>query len=145
MIGTTEAPQTSPDGCLMSEEECGYMIECINFYMNRTFSVDDVEQHFAGMRWLARQPGKSMNKTSRKHKVTTHYSGDGANGSPLFSIYGGKLTAYRKLCEEVGSKVAKALGNQNPSKTTKKESWVTASASSIELENRFEKLRTGAL
>jgi len=140
MIGTTEAPQTSPDECAISEEECAYMIECINYYMNRSFSIDDVEQKFAGMRWLARQPGKSMNKTSRKHKITIHTE----NECPLLTIYGGKLTAYRALCEEVSNKVAKALGNSNPSGTKQEKNWVSAETE-IPLADRFDRLRSGEL
>ncbi len=141
MIGTTEAPQSSPENCAMSEEESAYMIECINFYMDRKFTVADVEQQFAGMRWLAKQPGKSMNKTSRKHKITTHNK----ESCPLFTIYGGKLTAYRKLCEEVGKKVAGSLGVYEPSETAKKENWDSDSPASISIEKRFEKLRNGEL
>ena len=119
MIGTTEAHQENPDECAMSEEECAYMLECINYYMDRKFSIQDIEQQFAGMRWLARQPGKSMNNTSRSHKVTTHKNGE----LPLFTIYGGKLTAYRKLCEEVAAKVAKSVDNHTPPSTDDKGSW----------------------
>ncbi len=141
MIGTTEAPQSSPDECAMSEEECAYMIECINYYIHRDFTVADIEQQFAGMRWLARQPGKSMNKTSRKHKITTHKNAE----SPLFTIYGGKLTAYRKLCEEVGSKVAKKLGVTKLSGTKSQENWDLNSDYKAAIEGRFEKLRQGLL
>ncbi len=41
----------------------------------------------------------------------------------LFTIYGGKFTTYRALCERVGDRLAARLGRPTPSGTHLKENW----------------------
>jgi glycerol-3-phosphate dehydrogenase len=41
----------------------------------------------------------------------------------LFTIYGGKFTTYRALCERVGDRLAARLGHPTPSGTHLKENW----------------------
>ena len=41
----------------------------------------------------------------------------------LFTIYGGKFTTYRALCQQVGDQVAARLSSSVPSGTLLKENW----------------------
>jgi glycerol-3-phosphate dehydrogenase len=41
----------------------------------------------------------------------------------MYTIYGGKLTAYRALAEEVASKIVKAFGDNTPSQTHLSKFW----------------------
>ncbi len=42
----------------------------------------------------------------------------------LFTIYGGKFTTYRALCERIGDRLAARLGRPTPSGTHLKENWL---------------------
>jgi glycerol-3-phosphate dehydrogenase len=90
------------------------------------------------MRWLARDSRDSLSDTSRTHLITEHRE----NSDVLYTIYGGKLTAYRALAEELGDKISKAFGNRTPSNTKSIQFWSKPESlpSDLEVPGRFLKV-----
>jgi len=110
LIGTTEMDYAgdlaTPE---IAESEIGYLLSLANHYFSRDLARRDVVWTFAGLRPLLADP------SDRATSVTRDYVLDlDASGAPLLSIYGGKLTTYRRLAEDVIDLLAPRLGCSAP-------------------------------
>jgi glycerol-3-phosphate dehydrogenase len=106
LVGTTEREH---HGDLATPEvatgEIDYLLSTIEHHFGRKLARRDVVWTFAGIRPLL------ASSTDDPKSVTRDYVLDfDRRGPPLLSIYGGKLTTYRKLAEEVVDRVCAALG-----------------------------------
>jgi glycerol-3-phosphate dehydrogenase len=139
LIGTTEDNYEGPaDECRPEEHQINYLIERCNRFLSVKLSRDDVIQSFAGMRWLASDSKSGLSDTSRSHLITEHVQGLDI----MYTIYGGKLTAYRALAKEIADKIAKSFGDVSESKTHLAEMWARAEAlpPDLGIPQRFSKL-----
>lgn len=139
LIGTTEDIVNGPaDSCKVEQHQVDYLLERCNRFLSVKLSVKDIISTFTGMRWLARDSHDSLSETSRSHLITEHRQGSDV----LYTIYGGKLTAYRALAEELGDKISKAFGDRTPSNTKSIHYWSKPEVLPEELEvpRRFSKL-----
>jgi len=106
LIGTTEMDykgDLATPG--IAEPEIDYLLAMANRYFASDLKRSDVAWTFAGLRPLLADP------KDRATSVTRDYVLDlDTNGPPLLSIYGGKLTTYRKLAEDVLDELAPGLG-----------------------------------
>ena len=96
LIGTTEVEVKSPENKGISKKEIQYLIRSVNNYLEKQISTKDIVDSYSGIRPLI----EDFNQAS---KVTRDYIFDLniIKKLPLLSIYGGKLTTYRKLAENV--------------------------------------------
>jgi glycerol-3-phosphate dehydrogenase len=96
LIGTTEVEVKSPENKQISKKEIQYLIRSVNNYLEKQISTKDIVDSYSGIRPLI----EDFNQAS---KVTRDYIFDLniIKKLPLLSIYGGKLTTYRKLAENV--------------------------------------------
>ena len=96
LIGTTEVEVKSPENKKISKKEIQYLIRSVNNYLEKEISTKDIVDSYSGIRPLI----EDFNQAS---KVTRDYIFDLniIKKLPLLSIYGGKLTTYRKLAENV--------------------------------------------
>ena len=96
LIGTTEIEVKSPENKEISKKEIQYLIRSVNNYLEKQISTKDIVDSYSGIRPLI----EDFNQAS---KVTRDYIFDLniIKKLPLLSIYGGKLTTYRKLAENV--------------------------------------------
>ncbi|MDA9562184.1 glycerol-3-phosphate dehydrogenase [Candidatus Pelagibacter bacterium] len=96
LIGTTEVEVKSPENKEISKKEIQYLIRSVNNYLEKQISTKDIVDSYSGIRPLI----EDFNQAS---KVTRDYIFDLniIKKLPLLSIYGGKLTTYRKLSENV--------------------------------------------
>jgi glycerol-3-phosphate dehydrogenase len=92
LIGTTEVEVKSPENKGISKKEIQYLIRSVNNYLEKQISTKDIVDSYSGIRPLI----EDFNQAS---KVTRDYIFDLniIKKLPLLSIYGGKLTTYRKL------------------------------------------------
>ena len=104
LIGTTEVEVKSPENKEISKKEIQYLIRSVNNYLEKQISTKDIVDSYSGIRPLI----EDFNQAS---KVTRDYIFDLniIKKLPLLSIYGGKLTTYRKLAENVLSDLEKFL------------------------------------
>ena len=107
MIGTTEKNYTGdPAKVEASEEEVAYLLESVKFYFpkHQHLQIERVVEQFAGLRVLPVAEGAAF---SRPRETDIFEDGETAPG--LFTVYGGKLTAYRATSAQVIDKVSHLL------------------------------------
>lgn len=100
LIGTTdiswnESPDISPT---INQDETNYLCQSINSYFKKSIAPEDVIWSFSGVRPLYDDASSNASKVTRDY----HLDLNKENGkAPLLSIFGGKITTYRRLAEHV--------------------------------------------
>jgi glycerol-3-phosphate dehydrogenase len=120
LIGTTEdIYEGDMDKQMPTNEDVNYLID----HFNKNFEIDisehDIIAKFSGLRWLAVEEDENLSGTSREVVFSSHDSSRGF----MLSLYGGKLTSYRALSEEIGDELTRHFGTIRRSRTSLKESW----------------------
>ena len=109
MIGTTDIPygdhdQTPPpENVAISDDEIDYLLAAVNRYFTKNLQRSDIIGDYAGVR-----PLYDDNHSDNPSAVTRDYVFDveDLDGAlPILSIFGGKITTYRKLSEHALAKV----------------------------------------
>ncbi|WP_408590135.1 glycerol-3-phosphate dehydrogenase [Novosphingobium sp.] len=105
LVGTTDEPWVgAPGRATISEGETSYLIETINRYFTRGLTPDDVAWSYAGIRPLYDDHAANASAVTRDYVLDV--DGDVAAGTaPLLSVFGGKITTYRKLAEHALEKL----------------------------------------
>lgn len=115
MIGTTEvAFNGTLDKIEISEEETDYLLNLVNSYFKKELSKNDIVYSWSGVRPLLAQTNKEMNSLSRDY-----YFEIMSKPAPVVTIYGGKITTYRQLAEDLINQLAPFFPQINSSKTYK--------------------------
>ncbi len=107
LIGTTDRDFTgNPDNVSISAEEIDYLCSAASEYFVQTIVKEDVISSFSGIRPLFDDGTNEAKAATRDYvlKLDT-----GKNEAPLLSIYGGKITTYRKLAESVLARLGQFL------------------------------------
>ena len=107
LIGTTEVEVKNPSHNKIDESEINYLITSVNKYLKKPILKEDIISTFSGVRPLIEDFKSNLSKVTRDYVFDLNAED---NLAPLLSIYGGKLTTYRKLAE----KVLKELQNYIP-------------------------------
>ena len=96
LIGTTEEDWSGPPGkATISEAESNYLLQTARRYFARPITRADICWSYSGIRPLY------DDKAGRASAVTRDYVLDlDDDGPPLLSIFGGKITTYRRLAEQ---------------------------------------------
>jgi glycerol-3-phosphate dehydrogenase len=108
LIGTTDVPVDDYDDPPISEEEVDYLLGLANDYLARPLGHDDVVWTYSGVRPLY-DDGSSDPSAITRDYVLKRDALPGAPGpgrAPLLSIFGGKITTYRKLAEQALDELA---------------------------------------
>ena len=98
LIGTTEVEVKNPDDNSIDDHEIDYLINSVNKYIKKSISKKDILSTYSGIRPLLEDFKTSASKVTRDYVFDINCEN---NYAPLLSIYGGKLTTYRKLAENV--------------------------------------------
>ena len=113
LIGTTEVDVDTPDNPSISNEEKIYLLNTVNNHFIKQISQEDIVETYSGIRPLI-EDFKDATKVTRDYIFDLN---EDESKAPLLNIYGGKLTTYRKLAENV----LLALNKYIP--VNKKNSW----------------------
>ncbi|HQR48331.1 MAG TPA: glycerol-3-phosphate dehydrogenase [Steroidobacteraceae bacterium] len=106
LVGTTERDYTGDLATPSIEPaEVTYLLSMSNRYFRRMVGHADVKWTFAGLRPLLADPSDVATSVTRDYVLDVDQQ-----GPPLLSIYGGKLTTYRKLAEDVLDGLASRMG-----------------------------------
>lgn len=108
LIGTTDvAWKQAPGKVTISPEEASYLCESVNRYFSRQIRPEDAVWSYAGVRPLYDNAAKSDSAVTRDYVLNV----DAPDGSaPLLSVFGGKITTYRRLAEHALEKLRPHLG-----------------------------------
>jgi glycerol-3-phosphate dehydrogenase len=97
LIGTTDRDYDGdPADVKASTEEIQYLCASVSEYLTKPVKPEDVVWTYSGVRPLY-DDGASEAKAATRDYV---FELDTPGGTPLLSIYGGKITTYRRLAEE---------------------------------------------
>ncbi|NOL50481.1 glycerol-3-phosphate dehydrogenase [Pelistega europaea] len=119
MIGTTDVDYTGdPANVVISEEEILYLLELINGYFTKPLTRADVISAWSGVRPLYNDSTGSASAVTRDYVFDL--SGGNSSQPPLLSIYGGKITTYRRLAEHALEKLARFTGKPKAWTSTEK-------------------------
>jgi glycerol-3-phosphate dehydrogenase len=107
LIGTTEIPFTGdPLKARISAEEISYLCAAVSRYFRKPLDPRDVAESFSGVRPLHDDGAKNASAATREYVIDL----DAPEGSaPLLSVFGGKLTTYRRLAEDAIDRLAPYL------------------------------------
>ena len=98
LIGTTDkAYQGDPSQVEMDAEEEQYLLDIVNRQFKRAVSKDDILWRYSGVRPLCDDESDSPSAMTRDY--TLDLQTDNAKQAPLLSIFGGKITTYRRLAQ----------------------------------------------
>lgn len=108
LVGTTDTPfDTDPRTAAADEDEVKYLCAAASEYFKEPIKSTDVVWSYSGVRPLYDDGAKSASKATRDY-VLELLAPEGM--SPILSIYGGKVTTYRRLAEEVLEKLEPYAG-----------------------------------
>jgi glycerol-3-phosphate dehydrogenase len=109
LIGTTDVPyHDDPRTPRASDAEIEYLCRTASEYLARPVTPADVVWTYSGVRPLYDSGETDASAVTRDY-VFDLDRGDDGNAAPLLSIYGGKITTYRKLAEHALRDLAPAL------------------------------------
>lgn len=103
LIGTTDVEyEGDPKKAKISPEETNYLLDIVNAHFTRQLEPSDVVWSYSGVRPLMDGEEKNAQKASRDYSFEVDQEG---NKAPLISVFGGKITTYRKLAEAATDKL----------------------------------------
>ncbi len=97
LIGTTdEAWQGEPGRATIDQGEIDYLLKTVDRYFERPVAQDDIVWTYSGIRPLYDDHAANASAVTRDYVLDL----DGGPGrAPMLSVFGGKITTYRKLAE----------------------------------------------
>jgi glycerol-3-phosphate dehydrogenase len=95
VIGTTDIPVEEGEKPVCSPEEAAYLCEVAGRYMVKPVTPADVVWTYSGVRPLFDDGDDDPSAVTRDY----HLEIDGGPAAPLLSVFGGKITTYRRLAE----------------------------------------------
>jgi D-erythritol 1-phosphate dehydrogenase len=118
LIGTTDiAVEGEPDAVAIEPAEIDYLLAVVNRYFARELTPADVLHSFAGVRPLYDDAAADPSAVTRDYVFEVEPERPGQRRPPLLSVFGGKITTYRKLAEHALEKLAPFLGDLGPAWT----------------------------
>jgi glycerol-3-phosphate dehydrogenase len=106
LIGTTDRDfEGDPATVKASAEEIKYLCDSVSEYLAKPVRPEDVVWTYAGVRPLYDDGASEAKAATRDYVFELDTPGD----APLLSIYGGKITTYRRLAEEALERLAPYL------------------------------------
>jgi glycerol-3-phosphate dehydrogenase len=100
LIGTTDIPVESSENPQCTPEETAYLCELVSHYMDKPVNPADVVWTYSGVRPLFDDGDDNPSAVTRDYHLEVDSSDSAPGGSaPMLSVFGGKITTYRKLAE----------------------------------------------
>jgi glycerol-3-phosphate dehydrogenase len=108
LIGTTDLDYTGdPSQVAIDSTEIAYLCALSSYYFRQPIVPDDVVWSYSGVRPLVEDAAADAKAVTRDYRFELD-----RDGAPLLSIFGGKITTFRKLAEEAVDLFAPLLNNR---------------------------------
>jgi len=112
LIGTTDLDYAGdPARVAIDSAEIAYLCELSSYYFRQAIAPGDVVWSYSGVRPLVEDAAADAKAVTRDYRLELDRDVDRA-GAPLLSIFGGKITTFRKLAEEAVDLLAPLLDNR---------------------------------
>jgi glycerol-3-phosphate dehydrogenase len=106
LIGTTDRDyEGEPEDVAASEAEIAYLCGAVSEYLRLPVTPEDVVWSYSGVRPLYDDGASAAQEATRDYVLKLD-----EDGAPLLSVFGGKITTYRRLAEEALELVEPLLG-----------------------------------
>jgi len=106
LVGTTDVPLdgnvAKPEA---SDAEVEYLCRAVNRYLAEPAHAQDVVWRFAGVRPLYDDGSSDPSAVTRDYVLRIDAAKDPRGAAPVLSVFGGKITTYRRLAEQVLEKL----------------------------------------
>jgi glycerol-3-phosphate dehydrogenase len=105
LIGTTDVPVENVESArAISGEETDYLIAAANRFLAKPISKADIVSSYAGVRPLYDDGSANPSEVTRDYALRIDHTAE--RKAPLLTVFGGKITIYRHLAQEVMSKLS---------------------------------------
>ena len=105
LIGTTDMPHEPGTPPVCTPEEAAYLCGAVSRQFRTPVSPDDIAWTYSGVRPLHDDGSDDPSAVTRDYTLALD-----AEGPPLLTVLGGKITTYRRLAEDAVAQVGGALG-----------------------------------
>jgi glycerol-3-phosphate dehydrogenase len=107
LIGTTDIELTGddPGAARIAEEEVEYLCTQASRYFEKPIAPSDVVWTYSGVRPLLDDDSGDPSAVTRDYMLESN-----TTAAPLLSVWGGKITTFRKLAEDAADEVGRMLG-----------------------------------
>jgi len=107
LLGTTDVEiQAEPGSEQIEDAEIDYICRNASEYFETPIVKDQIVWTYTGVRPLYDDASDNASKVTRDYKLDL----DTRKGAPILSVYGGKITTYRKLAEQAVDMLKPSLG-----------------------------------
>jgi D-erythritol 1-phosphate dehydrogenase len=104
LIGTTDVAYAgAAEDVVVEDAEIDYLLAAVNRYVTHVLRRADVQYAYSGVRPLYDDNAANPSAVTRDYVFDTD---GGAGRAPLLSVFGGKITTYRKLAEHAMAELA---------------------------------------
>jgi glycerol-3-phosphate dehydrogenase len=115
LIGTTDVEiQGDPRNAAVAADEVAYLCEQASRYFKQPIQPADVVWRYTGVRPLLDDASGDPSAVTRDYLLESQ-----TEAAPLLSVWGGKITTFRKLAEEAADEVGRMLGDTRKPWTAK--------------------------
>jgi len=105
LVGTTEEDFVGdPTEAVISDWERDYLVALVNKNFRQQIAIEDICHTFAGVRPLLADDEDSASKVSRDYLLELSIE-----EAPILTVYGGKITTYRRLAQSAMAKLRKVF------------------------------------
>ena len=113
LIGTTDQElHGDPRGARIDAQEVAYLCEQASRYFTRPVTPADVVWSYSGVRPLLDDASGDASAVTRDYLLEPN-----TDAAPLLSVWGGKITTFRKLAEDAADEIGQLLGERRPAWT----------------------------
>jgi glycerol-3-phosphate dehydrogenase len=104
LVGTTDVPvEDDPGASQASDAEAEYLCRAVGRYLAQPVDPSKIAWRYAGVRPLYDDGTSDPSAITRDYTLRVD---DQAGAAPVLSVYGGKITTYRRLAEHALQKIA---------------------------------------
>jgi glycerol-3-phosphate dehydrogenase len=114
LVGTTDVPQAEVESAQPSFAEVDYLCRAVNRYLAKPVQPGEAVWRFAGVRPLYDDGTSDPSAVTRDYTLRVD---DDQGAAPVLSVFGGKITTYRRLAETVVGRLAPYFPGLKPAWT----------------------------
>ena len=116
LVGTTDIPfDGDPGHVVISPQESAYLCDAVSRYFRRPVAPADVVHSYSGVRPLFDDAAANASAVTRDYVLDVD---GGAGQAPILSVFGGKITTYRRLAEHALEKLLPFVPAPRPASWT---------------------------
>ena len=106
LIGTTDVEfHDDPQHVSINRDEKRYLCDVVNRYFKAGIEPQDVVRSYSGVRPLLEDDAADASAVTRDYWLELN-----CDGAPIVSVFGGKITTFRRLAEEAMDLLLPAIG-----------------------------------